>query len=67
MVLRDGLRAADPGSHLAVVSSRKSRYVIKGVILERLGGRITSPPIEIRTRAGKKIPATPNIFVGLIN
>ena len=55
MVQRDELRAADP---TVAPGGRKfkSRYVIKGVILEWLGGRITSPPIEIRARAGKKIP-----------
>ena len=56
MVQRDELRAADP---TVASGGRKfeSRYVIKGVILKRLGGRITSPPIEIRARAGKKIPS----------
>jgi len=56
VVQLDERRAADP---TVVLGGRKfeSWYVIKGVILKRLGGRITSPPIEIRTRAGKKIPS----------
>ena len=56
MVKRDELRAADP---TVASGGRKfeSRYVIKGVILKRLGGRITTHPIEIRARAGKKIPS----------